>query len=183
MQWLRDDIIRSYNLWLADQADIAWDKVEYMVAKQYVLDHHEEDIEDQAGRIDTVLSGSDPGFNRIKTNWINNYVSNNASNMESNWLAAKGLHKYSDILNNYEINWPVTVDEFTVNMEELADEYHNIVHMPVTVNQDYHANPKTTRSYTIEPDLSIETPSDRYTGLEFISPPLSFTDAVIHLQL
>ena len=99
---------------------------------------------------------------------------------ESNWLNSEGLVWMDDIVENYEIEWPYY--RSIVDFNAIGDSYSKAVNKPVNVSNRYHGAPRREGQYSLEPDSSIETTTEKDEGLEFVSPPLPLGEMLSDLE-
>ena len=176
---------KEYESWLDNLADNEWDKIETEKAEEYVNDNfvEGEDYEDFDDQVASVISNSRQ-FDKIKDDWKREFIDENKTHMQPEWLSQQNLGTYLEVSNNYDLKWPYKKKEEVGNdeLENLADEYSEVVGEYVEFQTVYHKKVKRGGVYTIEPDSSINLHSSSYSGLEFVSPPLSFNDAVEDLK-
>ncbi len=106
---------------------------------------------------------------------------------EDDWLADAGLHRMSEIENNYShtgIKWPfytVSASGSGADIYTIAGDFRQAIGRDVEVSERYHGARRLPNAYAIEPDGSIDADSG-YAGIEFISPPLPVTEMLDDLK-
>jgi hypothetical protein len=102
---------------------------------------------------------------------------------EREFLREIGIRYMSDAMNvgSVFVSWPHWTypdsGDSEMNLENLADEFSDVIGRKVDYSTGYHSGPRTNYSYTIEPDSSLSGSGDD-VGLEFISPPLPIDEAL-----
>ena len=105
---------------------------------------------------------------------------------DSGFFDDVGLRWMSDVANNYDLDWPYMTggsgNDGSRDWEEIGDDLHGVVDMPVKVSSNYHSTTRREGMWIVEPDSSLE-PDDREDfGLEIVSPPLPLEQALEKLQ-
>ena len=137
-----------------------------------VLDEDvEQSIAKQDGYYDSALEEFRDGF----------YVDD-----DSGFFDDIGLRWMSDVANEYDLDWPYMTggggNDGSRSWEEIGDDLHGVVDMPVKVSSNYHSTTRKEGMWIVEPDSSLE-PDDREDfGLEIVSPPLPLEQALEKLQ-
>ena len=105
---------------------------------------------------------------------------------DSGFFDDVGLRWMSDVANSYDLDWPYMTggggNDGSRSWEEIGDDLHVVVDMPVKVSSNYHSTTRREGMWIVEPDSSLE-PDDREDfGLEIVSPPLPLEQALEKLQ-
>ena len=92
----------------------------------------------------------------------------------------------SDVSNSFEITWPHWTNndenEGNVNIEEVAQEFKDVVGMKVNWSHNYHGGRREPNAYVVEPDGSLDADNDEDMGLEFVSPPMPIDEMIDQLN-
>jgi hypothetical protein len=107
---------------------------------------------------------------------------------EQAFLSDIGIDYMSEVSRNVRTDfmWPHWTSpegsgDAEYNLEQLADEFSEVIGRRVDFSTGYHSGPRTSDGYTIEPDSSVSG-SDDDAGLEFISPPLPIDEAIADVK-
>lgn len=168
-----DDAHINYRDWRDDR----WD--EY-VAEEYEDWHR--DYTDDDSDID-----DQPYIEIFKSEKYDDFLDSQGS--IKSWLEDQNLERMSNWVRKYDLTWPQWIhhDEDENDLrgyDEIAESFQKAVGIRTEYATEYHKAAKSLDTYMIEPDSSIK-PNDKDTddfGLEFVSPPLSLTDAIAQIK-
>lgn len=197
---LRDELQEKYWEWQSEQVDESWSNE----GKQFFAKwcHENIDPDDVADQVDTpedLLGDRIPskedwekfieeeweeaGYNYDKA--FDEYREEKLDEGdfdEREFLRSLGIYDMSDVsgaVRTY-VSWPhweFGGGDADYNLEQLADEFSDVIGRKVHYSTGYHGGPRTDDAYTIEPDSSLSGSGDD-AGLEFISPPLPIDEAL-----
>ena len=95
-----------------------------------------------------------------------------------------GLETMSGIWNRYRryIDWPYpTTSDITAGPRGLANSLAKSINVKTTYSQQYHGATRDSESWIFEPDSSIRA-TNGGMGLELVSPPMPFPEAMTKLN-
>jgi hypothetical protein len=201
---LEEELREKFYEWQSEQIDEQWNSsdgreffakwVENNVDPDEVADHVEKE-EDLFGNRNPDKSDY---IEFIESEWDRNFDSDNYQNAydefreerqddgdfdERQFLRDIGIEYMSEVSNRVRayISWPHWTysdgGDSDMNLENLADEFTDVIGRKVHYSSGYHGGPRTNDAYTIEPDSSLSGSGDD-AGLEFISPPLPIDEAL-----
>ena len=201
---LEEELREKFYEWQSEQIDEQWNSsdgreffakwVENNVDPDEVADHVEKE-EDLFGNRNPDKSDY---MEFIESEWERNFDSDNYQNAydefreerqddgdfdERQFLRDIGIEYMSEVSNRVRayISWPHWTysdgGDSDMNLEQLADEFTDVIGRKVHYSSGYHGGPRTNDAYTIEPDSSLSGSGDD-AGLEFISPPLPIDEAL-----
>lgn len=201
---LEEELREKFYEWQSEQIDEQWNSsdgreffakwVENNVDPDEVADHVEKE-EDLFGNRNPDKSDY---IEFIESEWDRNFDSDNYQNAydefreerqddgdfdERQFLRDIGIEYMSEVSNRVRayISWPHWTysdgGDSDMNLEQLADEFTDVIGRKVHYSSGYHGGPRTNDAYTIEPDSSLSGSGDD-AGLEFISPPLPIDEAL-----
>ena len=202
---LRDELQEKYWEWQSEQVDESWSNE----GKQFFAKwcHENIDPDDVADQVDTpedLLGDRIPskedwekfieeeweeaGYNYDKA--FDEYREEKLDEGdfdEREFLRSLGIYDMSDVsgaVRTY-VSWPhweFGGGDADYNLEQLADEFSDVIGRKVHYSTGYHGGPRTDDAYTIEPDSSLSGSGDD-AGLEFISPPWTYVSVFDHVKL
>jgi hypothetical protein len=201
---LEEELREKFYEWQSEQIDEQWNSsdgreffakwVENNVDPDEVADHVEKE-EDLFGNRNPDKSDY---MEFIESEWERNFDSDNYQNAydefregrqddgdfdERQFLRDIGIEYMSEVSNRVRayISWPHWTysdgGDSEMNLENLADDFSDVIGRKVHYSTGYHGGPRTNDAYTIEPDSSLSGSGDD-AGLEFISPPLPIDEAL-----
>ena len=102
---------------------------------------------------------------------------------EGRWLAREYPYM-SDVQNNTNLSWPYYTEPEggDVSIEEIADDFQDMIGKPVNHSSNYHGAKRAPGTYVVEPDGSLEADNPRDSGLEFVSPPMPLDELLVDLE-
>lgn len=197
---LRDELQEKYWEWQSEQVDESWSNE----GKQFFAKwcHENIDPDDVADQVDTPedllgdrIPSKEDWEKFIEEEWEEagyNYTKafdeyreeklDEGDFDEREFLRSLGIYDMSDVsgaVRTY-VSWPhweFGGGDADYNLEQLADEFSDVIGRKVHYSTGYHGGPRTDDAYTIEPDSSLSGSGDD-AGLEFISPPLPIDEAL-----
>lgn len=200
---LREELQEKFYEWQSEQVDEYWnssDGKEFFV--KWCRDNVSDDeVADYAETPEDLLGDRVPSKedweNFIEGQWDEGFSSDNYQNAydefredridngdfdERDFLRSIGIYDMSDVQSSVRthISWPhwsYPDGDGEYNLEQLADEFSDVIGRKVHYSTGYHGGPRTNDAYTIEPDSSLSGSGDD-AGLEFISPPLPIDEAL-----
>lgn len=179
VQTLRRALIRDYEYFVAVSLMESWREQEYHILYAYYQQNGDHETKDDIERAVIYAQTHEvPEFNELKDKFLDDH---NDDFTEEDWLK-KEYPKMSDILEQFTINWPYMTYPEVNTLEDLANEFQEMIGMKVNWSERYHGAKRTDNAYALEPDSSVESDTDDMTGLEFISPPLRIDIAINHLH-
>jgi hypothetical protein len=201
---LEGDLREKFGRWMNEQIDEQWnssDGREFFA--QWVKDNVDPDtIADHVDKEEDLFGNRDPDGSDyekfIEDEWEEGFNSDSYQSAydefreerqdegdfdEREFLREIGIRYMSDATNvgSVFVSWPHWTypdsGDSEMNLENLADEFSDVIGREVDYSTGYHSGPRTNYSYTIEPDSSLSGSGDD-AGLEFISPPLPIDEAL-----
>jgi hypothetical protein len=200
---LEEELREKFYEWQSEQIDEQWNNdgrefffkwVAENVDPDDVADHvdKEEDLfgnrnPDKSDYIKFAEDAWEEGFD--DDNYQNAYdefredKQNEGDFDEREFLREIGIRYMSDVNDHVRgyVAWPHWTysdgGDSDMNLEQLADEFTDVIGRKVHYSSGYHGGPRTNDAYTIEPDSSLSGSGDD-AGLEFISPPLPIDEAL-----
>lgn len=193
---LRDALEEVFNDWVGDAFSDRWSSDAEEFIYQYLRDNAGDDdiveiLELSGGEAQEVLDTGATKQDYIKAadvvlqtedSWYNDAYQDayedfkNSSSVQEEWLAHEGIHSMTDVLSDYNIEWPYWTEydneNDEANLEEVADSFSYVVGKPVTASESYHGAVRSPGRYIVEPDSSLSPDGDNEMGLEFVSPPM-----------
>lgn len=203
VDYLHDKLREEYNQWVAEKANEKWEEDKLEKVYEYIKENYdEEDLADEleiepdlfGNRVVTKDMIKDLAVKQVEEEGSyydearDEYTSEIENDPysydleESVWLEDTGLRYMSDVESRYSdtIMWPHWQGgggDAEYNLEQLSDEFSEVIGRRVHYSTGYHGGPRTNDAYTIEPDSSLSG-NDDDAGLEFISPPLPIDEAL-----
>jgi hypothetical protein len=147
-----------------------WQK-DKKISDQSLEDKVEEILDDPSSR----------QYSEIYDSWSDDYTGD-ADQRE--WLRDAGHNSMADIESNFDINWPYWhyPSSGTRDMDAVAEIFSDMIGKPANAGS-YHGGGRDDVSYAVEPDGSLDSPdSSGYSGVEFVSPPMSVPDLITDLK-
>jgi hypothetical protein len=186
IKYLESKLKMYFSSWLDNKADDEWDDNYRDIIYNYAYKESGEDDENMDELYDQLMTENTRNrtFSRLKDSWIQDYLDDNKYDLEIEWLKDSDYTHMLDIHNEYDMIWPDTKEETkggNLDLDELSNAFGWLLGRNVDYNVEYHGITKKLDRYYIEPDSSISTGSDE-TGLEFVSPPMSFTNMLADIK-
>lgn len=100
------------------------------------------------------------------------------------WLAIEHIVTMKDFCDEYNLSWPyyksTNIDKLTI--EELETDFVEYTGYTAKSSHEYHTAIRKPGVWIFEPDSSIESGSKTDGGIELISPPMPFTEAIVAID-
>ena len=104
--------------------------------------------------------------------WINEYIEEYYFSLQPKWFRKKDITTVTEFEQEY-----MASTTSTSSIDDIADSFGTAIDLPVEIGYSYHGVARTPGVYIVEPDSSLDEPTDEGDlGLEFISPPLPLVD-------
>ena len=201
---LEEELREKFYEWQSEKIDEQWnsDEGRKYFAKWVKENVDPDDVSDHVDKEKDLFGNRHPdGSDYIKfaeDEWEEGFDSDNYQNAydefreekqddgdfdEREFLNDIGIHHMSDVSYRVRshISWPHWTypgdGDSEMNLENLADDFSDVIGRKVHYSTGYHGGPRTNDAYTIEPDSSLSGSGDD-AGLEFISPPLPIDEAL-----
>lgn len=101
------------------------------------------------------------------------YIDSHWFDYQRDWLRNEGIREMSDVPRGYDVRWIYWTSNAENTIEDVANDFNDVVDSPVKWGSSYHSVHRDEKSYIIEPDSSLTDTEDPVDGgLEFVSPPL-----------
>lgn len=207
IQRLRETLTDAYEQWVYEQTEDAWSDQQESYIYDYVKNNVSDDIigeelglepdEDgnySVGRVEyqqyaeKCVELENDYYDEAKQEFEDEQ---RGDNTENDWLDHEGIHRMSNVSDNYDINWPYYTggdgDETVWDLGVVAELFSKAVGRPAVAGGDYHALSGRERerinsdSYILEIDSSLSADSDDDAGIEFVSPPLTVDEMISDL--
>jgi hypothetical protein len=181
---LEKTLTYDYDKWWDDKNEDDW----YSYGKSEVIDNYEKNSDlpenELADEVDMLNDERGDTYKELKKDWLDNNTWYNKDRFENEWLENIGLRNMSDVKEEYDLEWVYYREDYddNINFDKVSSSFQKVTGIVPTISQTYHGVERTNSRYIIEPDSSILCDSDKDAGLEFISPPISFSEMVIYLQ-
>lgn len=199
---LEEELREKFYEWQSEQIDEQWDNEGREFFAKWVKENVDpDDVADHVDKEEDLFGNREPDgadwAKFIEDEWEESFNSTNYQNAydefreerqddgdfdEREFLRNIGIRYMSDVNDHvrHYVAWPhytYPEGDSEANLENLADEFSDIIGRPVHYSTGYHGGPRTSDGYTIEPDSSLSGSGDD-AGLEFISPPLPIDEAL-----
>jgi hypothetical protein len=199
---LEEELREKFYEWISEQIDEEWNNDGREYFAQWVKDNIDPDtIADHVDKEEDLFGNRNPDgsdwIQFIEDEWEEGFDSDSYQKAyddfreerqdsgdfdERDFLRGIGIRYMSDVNDHVReyVAWPhytYSDGDSEMNLENLADEFSDIIGRKVHYSTGYHGGPRTNDAYTIEPDSSLSGSGDD-AGLEFISPPLPIDEAL-----
>ena len=201
---LQEELQEKFYEWQSEKIDEQWnsDEGREFFTKWVKNNVDPDDIADYVDKEEDLFGNRNPDgsdyMEFIEAAWENAFDDDNYQNAydefredkqnegdfdEQEFLRDIGIRDMSDVASRVraDIMWPYYESNYggdgEMNLENLADEFSDVIGRKVHYSTGYHSGPRTSDAYTIEPDSSLSGSGDD-AGLEFISPPLPIDEAL-----
>lgn len=207
-EWIEEnewDIDAQQRKWLEENTEFGADEIDEIMAagesekrrsKEYrqanpefnrrveIYDDAQSGAEEELDTwVEMAIDEQNDMYENAYNDWETQFDNNN-SHDEQEWLRSEGLRTMQDVEQGYSISWPYFSNgSGNQDIGSIAQEFEGDLGFDVDWNSGYHAGPRKTGHWTIEPDGSIDVDnSSEEMGLEFISPPMPINDLIRDLK-
>lgn len=173
----------SYNEWVNDKIDTAWQKDKREIVADYLVNNEIDGADNMADDelaelVDKVLDGGE--YRKLLENIIEYFFEterNDDTYSESEFLSDNSYDTMWDVYNEYDhiIDWPYYTEqdysepESQISGKEIAEDFSDSVGVTAIYSDSRYKNVSTT-NWRVEPDGSISTDDTTDAGLEFVTP-------------
>lgn len=163
---------RQFEEWLGEKMQEEWDNN----ASRYIADYIDANYSEEERNSEDFDEGAaaDDAHDQFRDDF-------NLDQFE--WLTDIGWTTMQDVANALDLEWPYVrqVESEGNSIEDVAEDFRRAIGRPVHWDYEYHGAKRDSKSYSVEPDGSIQHRRNE-GGLEFVSPPLPLSEMIRDLH-
>lgn len=191
---------RDLDEWIDELVDEAYEReIANLDMEEIIRDYVTDELDNDEYDIESVIQDaiSEGEGNSYYDGALERYMDENRESIqetvrdsidwedERRFFQNNGLNYMSDVAREYNLHWPYQNESASKDMEELKDEFEDIVTSPIILSKKYHDKSivRDGKSYIIEPDGSLNDPdSSADAGIEFVSPALPLAKMIHEMR-